>query len=225
MKQLSLIASALIASTFLATSVTARENAPPETIDGMKLVPDTRMALVYADPGVDLSTYDQLLLIDAQVAFRKNWQRDINRDTPVRVSDEDMQRIKGELSALFREIFSRELEMAGFELVEHQAPNVMIVRPAILDLNVAAPETASSGRTRNIQQTAGDMTLFLELRDSITGDILVKALDFQFDRSNVTPFMMDSTRNENAARRILTNWAQVLVMGLREARVATSFQQ
>ena len=69
------------------------------------------------------------------------------------------------------------------------------------------------------------MTLYLELRDSVTGDILVKAMDFQFDRSNVTPFMMDRTRNERAARRILTNWAQVLVSGLKEAQVHTSGRQ
>ena len=56
-------------------------------------------------------------------------------------------------------------------------------------------------------------------------DVLVKAMDFQFDRSNITPFMMDRTRNERAARQILTNWARVLVNGLKEARVSTSGQQ
>jgi hypothetical protein len=34
--------------------------------------------------------------------------------------------------------------------------------------------------------------------------------------------MMDRTRNERAARQLLTNWAQVLVKGLNETQVATS---
>jgi hypothetical protein len=98
----------------------------------------------------------------------------------------------------------------------------MIIRPAIVDLNITSPDTPRCGTTRNITESAGDMTLYLELRDSITGDVLAKALDFQFDRSNITPHMMDRTRNDRAARQLLTNWAQVLVKGLSETQVATS---
>jgi len=200
----------------------ARENPAPATIDGLQLIPDTRLGLVYADPEADLAVYNSLLLIDAQVAFRKNWRRDINQNLPFQVTAGDMQNIKSEVSTLFREIFTQELESAGFTLVTEQSPDTMIIRPAILDLNVNSPDTPRGGTTRNVTQSAGDMTLYLELRDSITGDVLAKAMDFQFDRSNITPFMMDRTRNERAARQILTNWAQVLVNGLIEARVSTS---
>ena len=81
-------------------------------------------------------------------------------------------------------------------------------------------ETGAAGGAE--VESAGDMTLYLELRDSVTGDLLVKALDFQFDRSDVTIFMRDRDRNERAARNILTHWAQVLVAGLAEARESTS---
>lgn len=59
----------------------------------------------------------------------------------------------------------------------------------------------------------------------ISADLLAKALDFQFDRSNITPFMMDRTRNANAANRILTQWAQVLVKGLQESGVKSTSQR
>jgi hypothetical protein len=203
-------------------STLARDNPPAVTADGLHLVPDTRLGMVYADPDADLSGYKHVLLMDAQVAFKKNWQRDINQNLPFHVTASDMQRIKTELSALFREIFTAELETAGFSLVSEQAPDTMIIRPAIVDLNITSPDTPRGGTTRNITQSAGDMTLYLELRDSITGDVLAKALDFQFDRSNITPHMMDRTRNERAARQLLTNWAQVLVKGLNETQVATS---
>jgi hypothetical protein len=203
-------------------SASAREKTAPATVDGLHLVPDTQLGLVYADPEADLSVYSKLLLIDAQVAFKKNWRKDINQGKPYHVTAEDMQKIRGEVSALFREIFTQELQSAGFVLVSQQSPDTMIIRPAILDLNVNSPDTASTRNTRNITESAGDMTLYLELRDSITGDVLVKAMDFQFDRSNITPFMLDRTRNEKAARQLLTNWAQVLVNGLKETGVSTS---
>jgi len=217
--------SAFFAGLLICLSTSAREATPPVTVDGLHLVPDTRLGLVYAEPGADLASYKQLLLMDAQVAFKKNWRRDINQDLPFHVTNADMQRIKSEVSVLFREIFTGELESAGFTLVSEQGPYTMIIRPAILDLNITSPDTPRGGTTRNITESAGDMTLFLELRDSITGDVLVKAMDFQFDRSNITPFMMDRTRNERAARQILTNWAEVLVKGLKEARVSTSGRQ
>ena len=200
----------------------AQEKTAPAIVDGLHLVPDTQLGLVYAEPDADLSVYKQLLLIDAQVAFKKNWQRDINQDKPYHVTTGDMQKIRGEVSALFREIFTSELQSAGFVLVSQQSPDTMIIRPAILDLNVNSPDNPRGGTTRNITESAGDMTLYLELRDSITGDVLVKAMDFQFDRSNITPFMMDRTRNERAARQLLTSWAQVLVNGLKETGVSTS---
>jgi hypothetical protein len=203
-------------------SASAREKTAPATVDGLHLVPDTQLGLVYADPEADLSVYSKLLLIDAQVAFKKNWRKNINQGKPYHVTAEDMQKIRGEVSALFREIFTQELQSAGFVLVSQQSPDTMIIRPAILDLNVNSPDTASTRNTRNITESAGDMTLYLELRDSITGDVLVKAMDFQFDRSNITPFMLDRTRNEKAARQLLTNWAQVLVNGLKETGVSTS---
>jgi hypothetical protein len=212
----------LVIGLLVALSASARDKAPPAIIDGLTLVPDTQLGLVYAEPNADLSVYDNLLLLDAQVAFKKNWRRDTNQNKPYHVTADEMQKIKADVSALFREIFTRELQSAGFELVSQQSPDTLIIRPAILDLNVNSPDIPSTRNTRNITESAGDMTLYLELRDSITGDVLAKAMDFQFDRSNITTFMLDRTRNERAARQLLTNWAQVLVNGLQETGVSTS---
>jgi len=194
----------------------------PLTMDGLQLLPKSKLAAVYADPEADLAVYDSLLLLDAQVAFKKNWQRDINQGKPFNVRNEDVLRIRKEMAAQFHEIFTQALESAGFRLVSEQSPGSLIIRPAILDLNIRSPANAGPTTTRNISESAGDMTLYLELRDSITGDVLAKAMDFQFDRSNITTFMMDSTRNERAARRILSGWAEVLVNGLEEAGVNTT---
>jgi hypothetical protein len=132
-----------------------------------------------------------------------------------------MQNIRTKLAAMFKEILVSKLKDSDHVLVDEQGEDVLIIRPAILDLNVNSPDTPRSRNQRSVVRSAGDMTLYLELRDSLTGDILAKALDHQVDRSNVTTFMLDSTRNENAARRILEGWAEILVNGLDETmRVA-----
>ena len=203
----------------------AREDIPQVTADGLHLVPDTHLHLVYADPDADLSVYSKLLLIDPQVAFRKDWQRDINQNKPFFVTAQDMQDIRTELAAMFKEILVSKLKASGQVLVEEQGEDVLIIRPAILDLNISSPDTARNRNQRSITRSAGDMTLYLELRDSLTGDILAKALDQQTDRSNVTTFVRDKTRNENAARRILDGWAEILVNGLDETMKVTSGRQ
>jgi len=202
--------------------LSAREDIPQLTAEGLHLVPDTHLRLVYADPDADLGVYSSLLLIDPQVAFRKDWRRDINQNKPYVVTAQDMQNIRTELAAMFKEILVSKLEASDHVLVEEQGEDVLIIRPAILDLNISSPDTPRTRNTRSIARSAGDMTLYLELRDSLTGDILAKALDHQADRSNVTTFVTDKTRNEKAARRILDGWAEILVNGLDETMQVAS---
>ena len=203
------------------TTMAGLDDLPEVTADGLHRVPDTKLNLVYADPAADLSGYQRVLLIDAQVSFRKDWKRDINYNKPYSISTQDMQDIKANLSALFGEVFTAALTEGGYTITQEQAEDVLIVRPAIMDLNVSSPKTRTD-RTRNITRSAGAMTLYLELRDSVTGDVLVKALDYQYDRSEVQAYLQDKTRNEMAARKMLGNWAEILVSGLDEARSVAS---
>ena len=209
----------------ISSSLGAADDIPQVTPDGLHLVPDTQLRVVYADPDANLGIYSKLLLIDPQVAFRKDWRRDINQNKPYLVTTEDMKNIRSKLAEMFREILLAKLEAGQFTVVEEQAADVLIIRPAILDLNISSPETPRSRNTRSITRSVGDMKLYLELRDSLTGDILAKAADHQADRSNVTTYMTDGNRNEKAARRILEGWADILVNGLNETMQVTSGRQ
>ena len=53
---------------------------------------------------------------------------------------------------------------------------------AIIDLDVNAPDVRSAGRSNTFTTSAGSMTLYVELYDSETDDLLAKALDPQADR-------------------------------------------
>ena len=63
----------------------------------------------------------------------------------MKITASDMERIKTEIKALFMEIFTEELEKGGYELAKVRAKDVLIVKPAIIGLDVNAPEARASG--------------------------------------------------------------------------------
>lgn len=196
---------------------------PEQTIDGLYRVPETRLAVVYAKPDVDLSVYKRFFLIEPQVAFTRDWLRNQNSIPGRVVTPADVERIKSDLAKLFMQVFNEELRVnGGYALADAPAEDVLVIRPSILDLNVVSPETPRSRNSRSAIASAGGMTLYMELLDSVSGDMLVKALDFQFDSSHPRVMFRDSVRNERAARAILQVWAEIMRKGLDEARATVS---
>ena len=90
---------------------------------------------------MDLGVYNRVLLVDATVAFKKHWQRDQNRSR-IKVNTKDMEKIKTGLAELFEQVFAEKLSEAGYELTEERAEDVLVVRPAIINLDVYAPDVA-----------------------------------------------------------------------------------
>lgn len=208
----------------LTSSAIAQERTAPEvTVDGLHLVKDTKMALVYAKPDVDLSVYSRYYLAEPKVAFEKHWLRDQNRIPNQYVRKEDMQRIKVELAALFFEIFKNELQKnGGYTLADAPAEDVLIILPAIVDLDVISPDTPGTRNQRSLIASVGSMMLYMELIDSVTGDKLVKAIDKKYDRTPVRTGIRNAVRNEAAARDMLGEWASLLRQGLDEARTVVT---
>jgi len=200
----------------------AQEAVPEVTVEGLQLIKDSNLALVYAEPGINLGQYSKVYLDDAYIAFKKNWQRDQNRHHPQKVKADDMARMKAELSSLFREVFSRTLEDGGYELVTERAEDVLLLKPAIINLDVVAPDTMDANRGNSYSETTGEMTLYLELYDSLTDDLIAKALDRKINRQTGYFQWQNHVTNRAAANRILQVWANVLKEGLDVARGVSS---
>ena len=194
---------------------------PDVTVEGLKKLSDTELAVVYARDGVDLGVYTKVWLVDAAVAFKEDWMRDQNRSYAHRINSRDMEDIKEGVAELFREVFTEKLTEDGHSLVNVAGEDVLIVRPAIINLDVVAPDAANTGRGYQLSQSAGEMTLYIELYDSVTSELLVKALDRQVDDS---AFMQWQTRSSNisAAKRMLREWADTLSSALTDAQSSAS---
>ena len=201
----------------------AGDELPPFTEDGLELVPDSKLAAVYVDPSATLAPYGRIKLLDPYVAFKKNWEREQRRGAgdPLRLTSGDIQRIKDNLAGLFTEVFTEVLTDGGYPVVDEPGEDVLLVRPAIVNLDVTAPDTMRSPRSRSYTNTAGEMTLYVELYDSVTGDLLAKALDRRMDRETDGYYTWtNASTNRVAAKRILKGWAGILLKALDEARQA-----
>jgi hypothetical protein len=222
MQSRTLAATVLAALLAVSGPVSAKKDSLPDvTEDGLHRVADSKMALVYAEPEADLKVYQRVKLLDAYVAFRKNWERDqrVSAASRISISSRDVERIKDNLAQEFQAIFRQTLQDGGYEVVDEAAEDVLLVRPAIINLDVKAPDKVTAGRTMTYTDSAGEMTLYVELYDSVTGDLIAKALDRRVDNSRAGFYTWaNSVTNRAAAERILKGWAEILLDALNEAK-------
>ena len=201
----------LIAVFFIAAPAVAwsqADSAPPEvSLDGLEQVEKTRRKEVYVNPEVDWSVYDQLMIDEATVAFRRNWERDQNRNRSSRVTSDDVERIREGAIELFDEVFTKELtEKGGYGIAE------------TADLDVYAPDTRSSATMqRSYTESAGRMTLKLYLYDSVTGDLLAVAGESKEAPRRGYMQWSNTVSNTREFRMMLQGWAKDLREGLEDA--------
>jgi hypothetical protein len=79
---------------------------------------------------------------------------------------------------MFREVFTYVLvSYDGLEVVDVSDYDVLLLRPAIVDLDITAPDTNSAGRSRTFVASAGAATVYIELFDSVSGSRIGRAAD------------------------------------------------
>jgi hypothetical protein len=207
----------------LAGIATAKDELPATTVDGLKRVESKNVDAVYVQEGATLDPYKRVYLVECAVAFRKDWQEDYNRDRRDlghRVSDTDMQRIQSQLAEEFKKVFTEELTKGGYEITTERASDVLIVRPAIVNLDPTAPDLRTADISYTIVSSAGSMTLYAELYDAGTNAKIAMVLDARADPEGFNERASRVT-NKAAADRMIRHWAGRLVTALDEAKAKT----
>jgi hypothetical protein len=194
--------------------VTAADE-PPKEWDGLARVNSKQIDHLYKLPEADFSGYKRVRLDPIEVEFDKNWKpNDSTRSPSSRLSNSDLEKIKQTLAEEFRKVFTEELTKNGYPVVNEDGDEVLRVSAAIVNLYINAPDKPSAGRSRTYTTSAGHMTLVAELRDSVTGKLMARAVDSVQGR-DTGPFMVTtSVTNLAAARTALSKWARVLREGL-----------
>ena len=196
---------------------TAKDKMPEKTADGLVLKHDTDLSAVYVAPGATLKAYERIYLVDAYVAFAKDWQRDYNRDHfGARVSDHDMKEIKEGIAEEFKKEFTKVLTEGGYKVTEDMASDVMILRPAIINVQISAPDVSADMR-RVVVSEAGTMTLYLELYDAATSSKFAEIYDAEAVGDRSFGYVANRVTNRAELDRTLRAWAERLVKRLDEA--------
>ena len=179
----------------------------------LKPVEGATAALAEIDPNAEFGVFKRVMLLDTFVAFRSGWERDQQRTgSRIRISQSDMDRIKNGVADQFADVFSEVLsENDGYEIVTEAGNDVLLIRPAIIDLDVNAPDTGTAGHSRTFTTDTGAATLYIELYDSVSGQILGRAADRQVIRSPGNHLSWSNRASNTAdARRLFRSWASAL---------------
>ena len=197
----------------VATIAVAKDEFPAVSHDALHLMPDTKLRTVYMKPGADLSQYDKIYLLDAYVAFAKNWKRDHNEEETFdqRVSDKDMEEIRDRVAKEFAKDFTRVLSTeGGHQVVTEGGDGVLILRPAIINLEVTAPDLMTPGMSETVVASAGSMTLYLELYDGKTQAIIARIIDPEAADNVGIAQVANRVTNTANFDRVLHRWAEIL---------------
>ena len=193
---------------------------PPPTWDGLVQVKSKRLELVYLQPGADFRAYTKVIIEPTEVAFQKDWKRDYNRSHTTlssRISDSEMQDAVSKGVKAAHDIFAQAWTKAGYAVVDTPGPDVLRVKTGVLNITVNAPDTNAAGRVYSFSQDAGQATLFIEARDSVTGALLGRAIDRKVVGDSMTTWRTRSS-NRGDFRDQVESWASISVRGMTELK-------
>ncbi len=185
--------------------------------DGLVRQPNSRLNAVFVRPDAEaeIVAFRSVLLDPVSVSFARDFDPNRRTRSPAqRLNSEDLTAIKDNLSTLVREVVRDELASGGYELVEQPGPETLRVTAAIVDLFISAPDTMTAGRSRTYTASSGRMTLVVELRDSVTGELLARAVDTRTGRGAGTFTVANRVTNTADARRAIRVWASALRQAL-----------
>ncbi|HEU4651159.1 MAG TPA: DUF3313 family protein [Croceibacterium sp.] len=188
--------------------------------DGLVEVRSQKLDEVHLRPQADFRGYTKVLIDPTEVSFRKNWQNEQNRDRRGLgndVTDADARRILDEAQRSFQRLFADAYTEAGYEVVSAPGPDVLRLSTAIVDLDVVAPDVMEPGRTRTYSREAGEATLVVEAKDSLTGQLLGRAVD-ERETSDMGPYIRNSVTNMAAFEQVFRRWARASADGLAELK-------
>ncbi len=107
-------------------AVASAEDAP-DNWDGLVQVKPKRMDLVYVLPGADFRPYTKVMLDKTEVAFRKDWLKNMNdtRTVSRKIDDDEAAKIMAAASSNFSDVWTKALDKAGYQVVATPGPDVL----------------------------------------------------------------------------------------------------
>ena len=183
--------------------------------DGLHRAKNSGYGQLWLKLDADFASYREIVLDPVSISYKRPPRR-VRTDPGGRgnfaLSDHQM----SNLERFFREEFEKELSNSEFyQLVDTPGPRVLRVAAEIIDLVVHVPTRPQPGRVDVFTTSTGEMTLLMELRDSLSGEILARVADRREARAaghgGVNDlYYSNSVTDTDAVRRVFRRWASIL---------------
>jgi hypothetical protein len=195
----------------------------PATWDGLVEVKGKKLEAVYLLPDANFSSYSKVMLDPSQVAFQQDWRQNYNSQATLanqitaQAVQQDIAQGEAALNKVFAEAFTKE----GYQIVTAPGPGVARVGVAVVDLSITAPQS-QSGFGANYGVDAGEATLIIEVRDSMTNQLLGRGLDRRAAGADEGDgFPRNAVTNRDDFIQLFQLWANIAAKGLTELRASS----
>jgi hypothetical protein len=185
--------------------------------DGLAEVPAKTVDGLFLRPGADFRAYNAIVLDPVEVSFRKGWQKEINdsRSGLARVSDAQVRRVIDEAQGQLRSTFEKKFQQAGLQIVPAPSANALRVFVGIANVSVEAPDMR--GHNNSFSSQAGRAVLLVEVRDSLSGELLGRAVDHGYAGDSLTgATWRTSARNWSDFGHLFDEWATLSASGFQK---------
>ena len=184
------------------------------SFDGLVRIENARFIGAWIDPDIDLTQYTKIIPGGAEFEFRAvkntgNLQRSRSNQTEFWISDANRERLIETVSAVFEE----ELQASQhFTIADESGPDALIIIGGLHDI-VSQTPPQMVGRGDIFLSSLGEATLIIELRDSLSGETIYRAIERRAVQ-NVGGQMIRSNQATNWAE--VRRWARRWAVSLRE---------
>jgi hypothetical protein len=186
------------------------------TYDGLVRVNRSVMDVAWVKPDFDLTGYSKIMLVSGGIAYRE--VKDPGSLTRARSSTSEFpisESSRERLQQTVQDEFVEELEkLENWEIVTEPGADVLMVVGSLIDVVSRVPPT-QPGRGGIYLSSVGEATLVLELRDSVSHEILARAADRRAAEP-AFPTQSNTVTNWSEVRRLAKSWAQLLRRRLEE---------
>ena len=186
------------------------------TFDGLNPVIGGPMDQAWARSDFDISTFSKVMVQGAGVEFRPGGEtrrgRELAPNGHFAVTVEEKERFREQMSAAFLEELSTS---EVFAVVEEAGPDVLLIQGSLHDVISFIPPDPIHTRGSIWLDRIGQATLVLEVRDSVSEAILLRAVDRRAaEQAGSAPSHSNRVTNSSEFRRLARTWASLLREGL-----------
>jgi hypothetical protein len=213
------LASILFFAVALAAGCAADPPPDETTADGLVRVPARSVGGVYRAPGATFIQYQRVVLEPPSISFIEDWL-----ESHPEVNPKELARLRAESVQLFRDEFAREfVERGPYKFADGPAPDVLLVTPAIEDLDIKTPEAGMEpGNRTYLTGRPVTMKVTGDLRDAMTGKVVGRVITYHLPEQNPNSELRLANRTANAQeqRRVYAEWSLLVHEALNVAKAA-----